>query len=306
MQPKGLPYDSIVMRELGQSFTDKGLFEVNLASGTIDWVNEYALAKYGMTLEQLQSMTVYDITPSEHHDALTSSIADEAKGRSQKFSIWPGKAASGKLVWWYITKMKGSHPHHWYKAEYLNTTEKTGSEYTSMLAAMQTANNYNDLASKLLDHQEWTQGEVQRLDDISKSLVQGQKEMQEQLRGCLSASNLAANEAVEANSSIIHLKSDMTEQFAKQTTEILRLIGTDAIHDQRMAAFETSIKKAASEAATSAIKEITVSAEKAGKAITIQAHKAGQGLAKKVTVPVSLIAAVAAIAQWLINTYLHR
>ena len=98
----------------------------------------------------------------------------------------------------------------------------------------------------------------------------------------------------------------MSDQFAKQTTEILRLIGTDTIHEQRMASFETSIKKAASEAAQSAIKEITVSAEKAGKAITVQAHKAGQGLAKKVTVPVSLIAAFAAIAQWLINTYLHK
>ena len=267
MQPKGLPYDSIVMRELGQSFADRGFFEVNLASGSMEWANNFVLEKYGMTLEQIQAMTLFDLVPSEHHDALTSSVADETKGRSQKFSIWPGKAANGKLVWWYVTKAKGAHPYHWYKAEYLNTTEKTGPEYASMLAAMQTANSYNDLAARLLDHQEWTQHEISRL---------------------------------------IHLKTDMSDQFAKQTTEILRLIGTDTIHEQRMASFETSIKKAASEAAQSAIKEITVSAEKAGKAITVQAHKAGQGLAKKVTVPVSLIAAFAAIAQWLINTYLHK
>jgi ferritin-like metal-binding protein YciE len=272
----------------------------------MEWANNFVLEKYGMTLEQIQAMTLFDLVPSEHHDALTSSVADETKGRSQKFSIWPGKAANGKLVWWYVTKAKGAHPYHWYKAEYLNTTEKTGPEYASMLAAMQTANSYNDLAARLLDHQEWTQHEISRLDEGFASLQQGQKEMQEQLRGCLSAANRAANEAVEANSSIVHLKTDMADQFAKQTTEILRLIGTDTVHDQRMASFETSIKKAASEAAQSAIKEIATSAEKAGKAITVQAHKAGQGLAKKVTVPVSLIAAVAAIAQWLINTYLHK
>jgi hypothetical protein len=294
------------MRELGQSFSDKGFFEVNLASGSIDWANDFALEKYGMKLEQLQAMTIYDMTPSEHHDALTSSVADETKGRSQKFSIWPAKAASGKLVWWYVTKAKGAHPFHWYKAEYLNTTDKTGPEYTSMLAAMQTANSYNDLASRLLDYQEWTQGEIARLDEGQQSLVQGQKEMQEQLKGCLSAANRAANEAVEANSSITHLKTEMADQFAKQTTEILRLIGTDVIHDQRMAAFETSIKKVASEATATAVKEITASSEKAGKAITTQAHKAGQGLARKVTVPVSMVAAVAAIVQWLINTYLHK
>lgn len=306
MQSKGLPYDSVVMRELGQSYVDKGFFEVNLTSGKMEWMNEFALAKYGMKLEQIQAMTVYDLVPNEHQDALSSSIADESKGRSQKFAIWPGKTADDKIVWWYVTKSKSAHPHHWYKAEYLNTTEKTGSEYASMLAAMNTANGINDLTSKLLDHEQWTHGEVKRLDDSIASLKQGQKEMQEQLKGCLAASNRAANEAMESNQNLIQLKAGMEDQFAKQTTEILRLISTDAVHEQRMAAFETHMKKAASEAAASAVKEISVSAEKAGKAITVQAHKAGQGLARKVTIPVASIAAVATLIQWIINTLMHK
>jgi LysM repeat protein len=299
--PKGLPYDSIVMRELGQSYSDKGFFEVNLASGAVEWANEFVLSKYGMTLEQLQAMTIYDLVPTEHHDAVTSSIADESRGRSQKFSIWPGKTASGKLVWWYVTKAKSAHPFHWYKAEYLNITDKIGPEYTSMLASMSTAATVNDLASRLLDHQEWTQGEVNRLDDGLRNLQQGQAEMQEQLKGCLAAANRAANEAVQANTTISHLKDDMENQFAKQTTEILRLISTDTVHEQRMSKFEDSMKKAATEAANSAIRQIAASAEKAGKAITVQAHHAGQGLARKVTVPVGVIAAVATLVQWIIN-----
>src|SRR5512135_487134 len=303
MHPKGLPYDSIVMRELGQSYLDKGFFEVNLASGAVEWANEFALSKYGMTLDQIQAMTIYDLVPSEHHDALTGSVADESKGRTQKFSIWAGKTADGRLVWWYITKAKAAHPYHWYKAEYLNTTNKTGPEYAAMLAAMNTANSYNDLAAKLLDYQEWTQNEIKRLDDAYEILRQGQIEMQEQLKGCLSAANHAANESVKANQSIVNLKSGMEDQFSKQTTEILRLISTDTVHEQRMASFESAMKKAASDAATSAIKEITASADKASKAITTQTNKAGQGLARKVTIPVGVIATIATIIQWVIMNW---
>ena len=61
MQPKGLPYDSIVMRELGQSFADRGFFEVNLASGSMEWANNFVLEKYGMTLEQIQAIIENDV-----------------------------------------------------------------------------------------------------------------------------------------------------------------------------------------------------------------------------------------------------
>lgn len=303
MQPKGLPYDSIVMRELGQSYVDKGFFEVNLVSGAVEWANEFVLSKYGMTLDQIQAMTIYDLVPSEHHDALAGSVADESKGRTQKFSIWAGKAANGQLVWWYITKAKAAHPYHWYKAEYLNTTAKTGPEYTAMLAAMNTANSYNDLAARLLDYQEWTQGEIKRLDSANETLRQGQIEMQEQLKGCLAAANRSANEAVEANQRIQKFEQNVENQFAKQTTEILRLISTDVVHEQRMASFESAMKKAAADAATNAIKEIAVQAEKASKAITTQTNKAGQGLARKVTIPVGVIATIATIIQWIITNW---
>ncbi len=306
MHSKGLPYDSVVMREIGQSFTDKGFLEVNLTSGTIEWANEFMLEKYGMKLEQIQAMTIYDLVPSEHHEALNGSIADESKGRTQKFSIWPGKAANGTLVWWYVTKAKSAHPYHWYKAEFLNQTSKTGPEYASMFAAMNMANSYNNLESQLLEYKQWTEGEIKRLDDGQDDLREGQREMQEQIKGCLAAANRAANEAMAGNQAVQNLKKDMSDQFANQTTAIIRLISTDALHEQRMAEFESHMKRAASDAAAAAVKEISASAEQAGKAITVQAHKAGQGLAKKVTIPVGAIAAAATIIQWIINNWPHR
>ncbi len=299
MQSKGNPYDSVPMRELGQNLIEHGFFELNLVSGSVEWVNTFTLGKYGMQLEQMQAMTIYDLIPSEHLDSLTSAVADETKGRPHKFSIWPGKTADGKLVWWYITKIKNAHPIHCYRAEYLNTTDKSGPGYASMLAIMSTANSYNELAAKLSEHQDWTQKEVAKINIAVDSL-------QDHLRGCLSAANRAANEAVEANQSITRMKSDMADQFAKQTTEILRLISTDTVHEERMATFETHMKKAAADAATSAIKEIAASAEKAGKAITVQANKAGQGLARKVTIPVGAIATAATIIQWIMNNWPHK
>jgi hypothetical protein len=306
MQPNDLSYDSIIMHELGQSYMDKGFFEINLASGAIEWANEFALSKYGMTLEQIQAMTIYDLVPSDHHDMLAGSVADESKGRIQKFSIWAGRSADGELVWWYVTKAKSAHPYHWYKAEYLNTTAKTGPEYATMLAAMNVANSYNDLVSKLLDYQEWTQEEVKRLDSAYEALHHGQLEIQEQLKSCLSASNHAASEAFKVNNGVTGLKEDMENQFAKQTTEILRLISTDVVHEHRMESFELAMKKAASDAATNAIREISASADKAGKAITTQANKAGQGLARKVTIPVGVIATIATIIQWVIMNWPKR
>ncbi len=294
------PYDSLVMRELGQSMTERGFFEVNLSTTSIEWLNDFALAKFGMTLEQIQSMTMYDLVPVEHHEMMGDSIADESRGRAQKFSIWPHKTSDGKLVWWYVTKAKSAHPYHWYKAEYLNTTEKSGPEYASMLAAMMTANSYNDLHTKLLDHQDWTRGEVNRLSEETRELREGQAEIRDQVKGCRAAADKAANEALEANAGIKSLRGDMDTQFSKQTTEILRLISTDTQHEARMAAFATSMNKVAEEAAQKAVVLITESANKAGHAIVVQAKQAGQGLSRRVTIPVSAIAAVATIVQWVI------
>jgi hypothetical protein len=306
MPINGLPYDSVVMRELGQSYVDKGFFEVNLGSGAIEWANDFVLSKHGMTLIQIQAMTLHDLIPSEHHDSLNNTIADESNGKSQKFSIWPEMTSDGRLVWWYISKAKDAHPYHWYKAEYLNTTDKSGPEYANMLAAMNTANSYNDLASKFNEHQTWIKGEIKRIDDTTTGLRQGQIEMQEQLKGCLSAANRAANEAMVANKKIDDIKTNIEDQFSKQTTAILNLISTDAIHEQRMASFEIHMKKAASDASTEAVSQISASAEKAGKAITTQAHKAGQGLAKRVTIPVGAIAALFTFLQWLITNWPHK
>ena len=79
--------------------------------------------------------------------------------------------------------------------------------------------------------------------------------------------------------------------------EILRLISTDAVHDQRLVAFEKHIQKTTD----NAVRVITVQADKAGQIITTQADKAGKSLSRKVTIPIGAIAAVMTILQWIIT-----
>jgi len=169
---------------------------------------------------------------------------------------------------------------------------------------MNTANSYNDLASKFSDHGSWVKGEIKRIDGDADDLRQGQTEIREQLNRCLKAVNRAVDETLSINKKMGDLKTNIEDQFSKQTTAILNLMNTDTMHDQRMASFETHMKRAASDASTEAVQQISASAEKAGKAITVQANKAGQGLAKRVTIPVSAIAAIATIIQWLIQHFM--
>lgn len=293
------PADIEAMRSVGKNLIDRGFCEANLASGQLLWKNDFSLLKMGYTLTQIQAMTLYDIIPQEFHDQLSGSIDDESKGRSQKFSIWPCKAADGKYVWWYVTKVKSAHPIHWYKSEYLNTTEKSGPEYAAMFAAMNTANSYHDLEIKFLDHQNWTKGQIEELTKNVEELWKSHGALSEQMKSCLMAANRTADLSVENRQSIIAIRTDVANQLAEQTTEILKLISTDVVHDQRIAKFESHIQKTTDEA----VKTITESADKAGQAITTTASKAGQGLSRKVTVPVSVIAVVLAFVQWLITNW---
>jgi len=285
------------MRDTGKGLPEKGFFELDLMSSKIMWMNEFSLTKLGMNLEQAQSMTVYDVVPEEFHDSLSSFISDASSGRTSKFYIWPFRSSDMSVTWWYFARFKSDHPTHWFKAEFLNKTGKSGPEYSSMLAAMNTANSYNDLYNKLSDFQLFTKSNIDSINEKVQELKDEQAVLKEQIVGATSAANRAANAAIDVSSAMRNFKTDVQEQFSKQTVEILRLISTDAVHDQRLVAFEKHIQKTTD----NAVRVITVQADKAGQIITTQADKAGKSLSRKVTIPIGAIAAVMTILQWIIT-----
>lgn len=285
------------MRNLGRSMLDRGFFELDLMSGRITWVNDFALSKIGMSLDQVQTFTIFDLIHEEFHDILNGFILDATRGRTSKFYIWPNKTSDGSVIWWYFSKIKSNHPTHWFKAEYLNKTGTSGPEHASMCAAMNTANQYNDLFNRLIDFQDLTKVSMDLLNERYQELREEQEALKDQVTGAINAATKAANAAMEVSSSMRTFKEDVQKQLAEQTAEILRLISTDVSHDQRLAAFEAHIKATTD----NAVRIIAVQANKAGEAITMQANQAGNKLSRKITIPVGTIAAIMTILQYIIT-----
>lgn len=274
------------MRDIGRSLSDKGFFEIDVVTGTVTWANEFALKKYGFSLSDITSMTVFDLIPEEFHDSVRNVISDLQSDRGFKFTIRPGKNSEGRLVWWYSVRVKSRNPYTWFRSEYLNTTDAQGAEYASMAAAMQTTNSYNDLYNRIQELQGWTEEQVERLDKKDAELEARFSEFAEDLKQTKKFAETAANAGLEVKQAMINFQGHVTDEMAKQTAEILRLISTDAMHDKRIEAFEKHVK------ATTAT---------AMNAITVKANEAGSGLTRKVTIPVGTIAAIATILQWILQ-----
>jgi hypothetical protein len=275
--------------------------EVNLVSGYFSWANEYALDKYGITLEQLQRLTIFDLVPEEFHDDVRNTVSDQVNGKYHKFSIWPGKCQEGKLIWWYSTRVKVNGPSYWFKIEYLNITDGYGPQYSSMRAAMETTNSYNDLYNRFTELRSWTEESVHRLEKETAETREAINSLRDQMRSCLAAANRAANAALENVHVINKFKQDMSNELSNHTTEILRLITTDAVHGQRMEAFNGHMKTVENRVEEEFEKHIKNTTSQAVMSIRVQAENSGKGLTKRVTIPVGVIATIATIVQWMLT-----
>lgn len=157
-----------------------------------------------------------------------------------------------------------------------------------MAATMQTTNSYNDLYNRVQDLQSWAEGEVEDLHKKDKELEDKFVVLIEDVKNTKKFAETAANAGLQVQQSMVTFQKSVADEMAKQTTEILRLISTDALQDKRMETFETHIKEAT---------------QTAMKAITMKANEAGTGLAKKVSIPVGAIAAIATIIQWCVQHF---
>lgn len=289
------------MRNLGSSLADKGFFEFDLLSGSIAWMNAYSLAMMGYSIEQIQSMTVFDVIPPEFQESVSNVVSDTIAGKNHKYGIWPFRSADGDIVWWYTVREKDDAPLFWYKGELLGKTPKSGPDYAAMCVTMNTINGYNDLSTKLSEHVQWTRGEIERLDQMDEKVWKAIEEVKRIGRGAHAAAEKAANAALQNDKSIKDLDSKIDEGFSRQTLEIMRLISTDAGHEERFKAFEAGMEKAAQAAVEKATTAIVKQTEKAGTAIANKAQEAGKGLSRKVSVPVGIIAAIATLIQFIIQ-----
>jgi len=284
-------------RKLGKDMKDRGAFEVDTSSGSVEWVNEFALGIMGCNEEQLASMSVFDMSPERFHDQIREDLAEEDSGKTRRY-IFPTKTAEGKVAWWYVFKIRTSDSRRWAYADHIQDTPQSGPEFSFMAMQVELANSQADLEGRMDDLEKWVGDQIARV-DRDLGAVQNSLEKAEQAALAAAADAIAAKNASLATQQELRkyaTKEDMQhhfekfdtfeEQNTKATTEILRLIRTDTVHEERLKTYEDHVKK---------------TTETAVRAIELQASKSGKGLSRKVTVPIFVVTTLAMVFQYVIQ-----
>ena len=276
------------MRDRGRSLEDKGMAEMDLSSGAITWVNSYLLEQVGMSIQALCSMTVFDVTPESLQDKTQEGVANRAAGKPSGYPVWASRTGDGKVAWWYTIQTKTSFPLHWVECELIQKTDPNGIPFTFMKFQMELTGKQATAGTQIEELDKWVHEQVERQDsdltEMSRKLDTAVKLVKTSAEAALASKNASMALQQEVNQKLGEFNDALTDH----TAEILKLISTDEVHDRRIEAFEKHVKK---------------TTDLAIKSITMQADKAGQGLSKRVTIPVSVIAAVATIVQYLIQNW---
>lgn len=278
------------MRDLGRATKEKGFFEIDMVSAQVTWVNEYVCFRWNQSLEDIQRTTLFEFIPNEFHEQLRSTMSEQVAGKYFKFSIWPTKDVDNRIVWWYVVRLRSENPFFWFRAEYLNTTDSYGQEYSSMLAAMATTNSYNELYNKLLDVQAWTEEQIVRLDKKDSLFEEVIEDLGEKIKNAVAASQKAATAANDVKEGFSKFQEEITTQLTNTTNEIVTLFTNDAKHEERFKIFDEHMKK------TTAV---------ACQSIVESADQANKNLGRRIIIPVGLITTIVSIIQWLLQNWKH-
>lgn len=280
------------MRAIGRSVKDQGFLEIDQVNGNFRWSNEFFLSKTGYSLDQIQRMSIFDVVPSAFHQELT----DRMQGSSSpKFSVVPVKTADRKIVWWFMIPVRKETALDWSKGDFIQITEEEGQAFTFMRLMMTATNSSGELHGRMDTMGDWMKTEIARLDKHDKEQDERIKKIEEMMTHAVQAAKSAAQTALDVNSTVKTLSNEfragidlVKSDQATHAGEILKLILNDQDFKQKQ---------------DEMIQRIEKTADNATAAITTRATREGQGMARRVTVPVSLIAAVMTLIQWVLTHY---
>ncbi len=290
---------------MGAAMADRGAFEVDTSSGSVEWVNDFALSIMGCSPEQVTSMSIFDMSPERFHDQIREDVAEVASGKSRRFFIFPTRTADGKVAWWYAFKVRNVDSRRWSYAEHIHVTPQSGPEFSFMSMQMDLVNNQTTNEARVDELDQWAKehfrqvdgkiGAVRtKLDEVGQSLEKAENAAMAATAAATDAKNAAL--ATQTELKRYATKEDIQHHFEKfdvfeeentrATTEILRLIRTDTVQEERLRAYEDYVKK---------------TTESAVRAIEAQASKSGRGLSRKVTVPIFVVTTMAMVIQFVLQ-----
>lgn len=293
------------MREEGRTQDDSGVFEIDLVENKVTWANDYVINRSGYTLDQIKHMTLFDLIPETFHGRMQDAMEEASKRKSDDgvtpvaTSIWPFKTTGGKIAWWAVTKTVIEYPTIWIYGDHIQTTGLTGMSFLFMQAFMRAANGQSGLYDKVSELKAWTAAQIARLDEEDKRLKDGLSALESKMSDALAASKEAAKAANSTHTMMEALQGAFRDFEAKYGVEILKLIGTDTVHDKRIDAFEKHVKLTTD----LAVKSIEMQAAKSAQSMNEQVKETSKGLSRKVTIPVSIIATVAIILEILVEHF---
>lgn len=279
------------MREAGRALKDQAAFEVDLSTGEVRWANEFALSRLGYTAEQFSSLSIFDLCPEKLHEKLREVLASAKEGKFHDSALLPVRCSSGRVAWWFTYSVKIKYPAAWASADHVQDTDPSGPGWAFMLMQSTFVTGALQRDQRLFELEEWAGRLEEEQGVLSKSLA----DMGGKLDSALSASKNAAQASLEAKNESAALRGeisgmvkDIEDSQAQHTGEILKLISSDQSHDARLDAFEKQVKD---------------TAEAAIDAMTKKSEETGQGLSKKITIPISLVVALAAVFQLVITNW---
>lgn len=294
------------MREEGRAQEDCGVFEINIAEGKVTWVNNYVLDHSGYTLDQIQHMTLLDIVPEMFHGIVQDAIAeaDTSKNGNDKgtTSVWPMKSSDGKILWWAVSETNKEYPLSWIHADHIQTTSTFGMSFVFMRAFMRAANGHLGLFEKISELKDWTSTQIARLNEEDEKLGNSILNLEAKMNDALIASEEAASAAKTTHAAMEGLLKSFQDFETKYGIEILKLIGTDSIHDKRMESFERHVKMTTD----LAVKSIEMQAKASAEGFSKQAEETSKGLSRKVVIPVSVIATIVTLIQIAIERWISK
>jgi hypothetical protein len=191
------------------------------------------------------------------------------------------------------------YPAVWLSGDHIQTTGTSGMSFLFMQAFMRAANGQSGLYDQVSELKAWTSDQIARLDEEDKRLKDGLTDLESKMSDALAASREAADAAKTTHRMMETLQKSFQEFESKYGIEILKLIGTDSVHDKRIDAFEKHVKMTTD----LAMKSIEMQAQRSAQGIEMQAEESSKGLSKKVVIPVTLIATIATIIQVLVEKY---
>lgn len=286
------------MRKIGESLKDKGFFEIDFVDGRINWVNQFALLKMGYRLNEITTMSIFDIVPPEFHEYVRNYVTDRQNNTSL-YELWPFWSSDRSITWWYAIETNHEDPYIWLKSKYLNKTPQFGHETDSMVITLNLVQAYNDLISKI-------EKQENRIDQLEHSNTEHDvilKSIGGRLEHIESIAKSAADSAFESNEELKKLRLSFDESLERQTTEILRLIMTDSVHDERMKNFNSILQEAAAKAVDTATTKITKQSEIASQQMVKKVDEAGNKASRRVTIPLGFIMLLVTLIQIIVQIW---